>query len=109
MRCGIGATQPRRDGEPLAAGRRRQGCGASWGVSLGTVSNVLSRPDRGSEATRARGEGAMRVLGFVRNEAARQLRAGHSRVVAYVVLDGTNPFFTDVAQAVEVAASLADL
>ncbi|HET8988390.1 MAG TPA: LacI family DNA-binding transcriptional regulator [Humibacillus sp.] len=79
------------------------------GVSLGTVSNVLNRPDRVSEPTRGKVESAMRDLGFVRNESARQLRAGHSRVVAYVVLDGANPFFTDVAQGVELAAGLADL
>jgi LacI family transcriptional regulator len=79
------------------------------GVSLGTVSNVLNRPDRVSEATRHRVERAMRQLGFVRNDAARQLRAGKSRVLAYVVLDATNPFFTDVAQGMELAVAEADL
>jgi LacI family transcriptional regulator len=82
---------------------------ARAGVSLGTVSNVLNRPDRVSEPTRLKVETAMRELGFVRNESARQLRAGHSRVVAYVVLDAANPFFTDVAQGVELSAGLADL
>jgi LacI family transcriptional regulator len=82
---------------------------ARAGVSLGTVSNVLNRPGRVSEPTRVKVETAMRELGFVRNESARQLRAGHSRVVAYVVLDAANPFFTDVAQGVELAAGLADL
>ncbi len=38
------------------------------GVSLGTVSNVLNRPDRVSDATRVRVERAMAELGFVRNE-----------------------------------------
>ncbi len=52
---------------------------AAAGVSLGTVSNVLNRPDRVSPATRARVEQAMADLGFVRNESARQLRAGKSR------------------------------
>jgi LacI family transcriptional regulator len=82
---------------------------ARAGVSLGTVSNVLNRPDRVSDPTRVKVETAMRELGFVRNESARQLRAGHSRVVAYVVLDAANPFFTDVAQGVELSAGLADL
>ena len=45
----------------------------------GTVSNVLNRPERVSAATRARVERAMAELGFVRNESARQLRAGTSR------------------------------
>jgi LacI family transcriptional regulator len=78
---------------------------ARAGVSLGTVSNVLNSPDRVSPATRERVERAMHELGFVRNEQARQLRAGHSRMVAYVMLDVANPFFTDVAQGIEVAAA----
>ena len=77
---------------------------AAAGVSLGTVSNVLNRPDRVSAATRERVERAMADLGFVRNESARQLRAGTSRTLAYVMLDATNPFFTDVAQGIELAA-----
>lgn len=82
---------------------------ATAGVSLGTVSNVLNRPDRVSASTREKVERAMRELGFVRNESARQLRAGRSSVVAYVMLDATNPFFTDVAQGIEGAAEEADL
>jgi LacI family transcriptional regulator len=82
---------------------------AAAGVSLGTVSNVLNRPERVSAATRARVERAMRELGFVRNESARQLRAGRSSVIAYVMLDATNPFFTDVALAMEEAAERAGL
>ena len=78
-------------------------------VSLGTVSNVLNRPDRVSPATRAKVEQAMRDLGFVRNESARQLRAGRSRTLAYVLLDARNPFFTDVAQGAELAAESAGL
>jgi LacI family transcriptional regulator len=78
-------------------------------VSLGTVSNVLNRPDTVSAATRQRVESAMRELGFVRNESARQLRAGRSKTIAYVMLDATNPFFTDVAQGIEEAAEHHDL
>jgi len=47
------------------------------GVSVGTVSNVLNRPDFVSESTRQRVLDAMNELGFVRNATARQLRAGH--------------------------------
>jgi len=82
---------------------------AAAGVSLGTVSNVLNRPDRVSAATRARVQAAMTDLGFVRNESARQLRAGTSRTLAYVMLDASNPFFTDVAQGIESAADAAEL
>jgi LacI family transcriptional regulator len=79
------------------------------GVSLGTVSNVLNRPHVVSEATRQRVERAMAELGFVRNESARQLRAGRSRTVAYIMLDATNPFFADVAAGIEESAEAADL
>src|SRR3954465_15564902 len=82
---------------------------AAAGVSLGTVSNVLNRPERVSSTTRERVERAMADLGFVRNEFARQLRMGTSRTLAYVMLDATNPFFTDVAQGIEFAAESADV
>jgi LacI family transcriptional regulator len=74
------------------------------GVSIGTVSNVLNRPHLVSEATRLRVQAAIVELGFVRNETARQLRAGQSRTIAYVVMDAANPFFNDVARGVEEAA-----
>ncbi len=82
---------------------------AHAGVSLGTVSNVLNRPDRVAPATRARVLKAIEELGFVRNEAARQLRAGRSRTIGLVVLDVGNPFFTDIAAGVEQAAEDAGL
>ncbi len=68
------------------------------GVALGTVSNVLNRPDKVAEATRERVLQAIEDLGFVRNDAARQLRAGKSRTIGLIVLDVGNPFFTDVAR-----------
>jgi LacI family transcriptional regulator len=79
------------------------------GVSLGTVSNVLNRPELVSERTRQRVQTAIAELGFVRNESARQLRGGGSRTLAYVVLDTSNPFFTDVAEGVQEAADRAGL
>jgi LacI family transcriptional regulator len=79
------------------------------GVSLGTVSNVLNRPELVSERTRQRVQAAIAELGFVRNESARQLRGGGSRTLAYVVLDTSNPFFTDVAEGVQEAADAAGL
>lgn len=82
---------------------------ARAGVSLGTVSNVLNRPDRVAPATRDRVMQAIRELGFVRNEAARQLRAGRSRTIGLVVLDVANPFFTDLARGVETTAGKAGL
>jgi LacI family transcriptional regulator len=78
-------------------------------VSVGTVSNVLNRPETVAPQTRDRVTAAITKLGFVRNESARQLRAGRSRTLGLVVLDVANPFFTDVARGVEDAANAAGL
>jgi LacI family transcriptional regulator, galactose operon repressor len=74
------------------------------GVSVGTVSNVLNRPDLVSDRTRQRVLASISSLGFVRNESARHLRNGSSRTLAYVLLDPRNPFFADVARGAEEAA-----
>ncbi len=95
--------------EPGARSASVKDVAAAAGVSLGTVSNVLNRPDRVSPETRERVQRAMTELGFVRNESARQLRAGSSRTLAYVMLDASNPFFTDVAAGIDTAAEAADL
>ncbi|HEV6954910.1 MAG TPA: LacI family DNA-binding transcriptional regulator, partial [Promicromonospora sp.] len=71
------------------------------GVSVGTVSNVLNRPDRVLPGTRERVEAAIAELNFVRNGSARQLRAGTITTIGAVVLDIANPFFTDVARGIE--------
>lgn len=73
-------------------------------VSVGTVSNVLNRPDTVRPATRARVQAAIAELRFVPNASARQLAAGRSRTIAYLVLDATNPFFTDVGRGIEEVA-----
>lgn len=75
------------------------------GVALGTVSNVLNRPEKVAEPTRARVQAAIDQLGFVRNDAARQLKAGTSRSIGFLMLDVRNPFFTDVARGAEQQAA----
>ncbi|MGV9711601.1 LacI family DNA-binding transcriptional regulator [Gordonia sp. NPDC003424] len=82
---------------------------ATAGVSVGTVSNVLNSPDKVAPATVERVHAAITQLGFVRNDAARQLRAGRSRCIGLVVLDVGNPFFTDIARSAERAAGDHDL
>lgn len=77
---------------------------ARAGVSLGTVSNVLNRPAAVRPTTRAKVEAAISELGFVPNGSARQLAAGRSRTIAYLVLDTSNPFFNDVARGIEEVA-----
>jgi LacI family transcriptional regulator len=77
---------------------------ARAGVSPGTVSNVLNRPEKVAPATRERVERAVRELGFVRHGSASSLRTGHSRTIGLSVIDIGNPFFTDIAAGVEEAA-----
>lgn len=71
------------------------------GVSVGTVSNVLNRPDQVAPATRERVQGVIEDLGFVRNASARQLRSGTLNTVGVVVGDIANPFFTETARGIE--------
>ena len=79
------------------------------GVSVGTVSNVLNRPDVVAPGTRARVQAAIAELGFVRSESARLLRAGRSQVLALLALDLADPFFVGVLRGAEGAARAADL
>lgn len=79
------------------------------GVSVGTVSNVLNRPEIVAPATRTRVRAAIAELGFVPNATARQLRRGRGRVIGLVVLDVANPFFTDVARGVDDATNAAGM
>ncbi len=71
------------------------------GVSVGTVSNVLNRPAEVSPTSVERVNRAIEELGYVRNDAARKLRAGVSATVGFVVLDGQNPFYADVVRGAE--------
>jgi LacI family transcriptional regulator len=79
------------------------------GVSVGTVSNVLNRPERVSGEVRARVHAAIDLLGYVRSESARQLRAGRSRMLGLLVMDTGNPFFAALARGTEQVAAEAAL
>lgn len=68
------------------------------GVSVGTVSNVLNRPDKVSAETRERVAQVIARLDFVPNRGAADLRTGRSRMIGLVVPDITNPFFAEVAR-----------
>ncbi|MFH9612401.1 LacI family DNA-binding transcriptional regulator [Streptomyces pratensis] len=78
-------------------------------VSLGTVSNVLNRPELVAGPTRARVLAVIDSLGYVRTEGARQLRGWAARVLAVLVPDLAHPFFTALAVGVEQAAREAGL
>jgi LacI family transcriptional regulator len=75
------------------------------GVSLGTVSNVLNKPGMVKPATAQKVQTAIDQLGFVRNDAARQLKAGRSNTLGLVVFDAGNPFFAELARGAEDAAA----
>lgn len=55
------------------------------GVAVGTVSNVLNRPDVVAPATRDRVLAAIADLSFVPSGAARQLRAGTITTVGAIL------------------------
>ena len=80
---------------------------AASGVSIGTVSNYLNRPEIVAPQTRGKIESAIDDLGWVPNIAVRTLRRGYSELIGLVVPDMNNPFFTDVARGVEQAATTA--
>jgi LacI family transcriptional regulator len=74
------------------------------GVSVATVSRVLNdhpavRPD-----TRSRVMSAVTRLGYRPNAVARSLRTHQTRTLGLVISNVLNPFFTELARAVEDAA-----
>ena len=74
------------------------------GVSAGTVSRALSRPDKVLPATRARIEQAAAALGYVPNTVARTLKTQRSGKILVTVPDIANPFFAQILQGAEDAA-----
>ena len=74
------------------------------GVSLGTVSNAINRPEILAPRRLRKVQKVIEDMGFVPNASARNLRAGRNRVIGLVVPDISNPFFTDLARGVNNAA-----
>ncbi|WP_419992606.1 LacI family DNA-binding transcriptional regulator [Streptomyces boninensis] len=75
------------------------------GVSHGTVSHYLNHPERVSETLAQRIQQAIETLGFVPNNAGRQLRRGSSTALAYIAPDVSNPYFAGIAEGVEQRAA----
>jgi LacI family transcriptional regulator len=74
---------------------------AAVGVSVATVSNVLNgRPNVG-RATRQQVLRVAKQLAYRPNRAAQAMRTGRTRAIGLVLPDLTNPFFPELAQAVE--------
>ncbi|WP_231618500.1 LacI family DNA-binding transcriptional regulator [Nonomuraea sp. SBT364] len=78
---------------------------AHAGVSVGTVSNVLNRPELVAEPTLRRVRASIKALGFVPSAPARQLRGGSGRSVGVMVRDIGNPFFSEVLPGIETRLS----
>jgi len=75
------------------------------GVAPITVSRVINNSGYITGETRQRVEQAIEQLGYVPNSLARSLRSRKTRMLALVLTDITNPFWTTVARGVEDAAS----
>lgn len=76
------------------------------GVSTAVVSYVVNDgPRRVSPSTAARVREAVEALRYSPNLAARALRTGSAEMLGLVVPDITNPFFAELAHAVEAAAA----
>lgn len=76
------------------------------GVSTMTVSRVLRGEPKVAAEARERVFGAVRSLGYRRNENARGLRLGHkSGLVGLVVTNLANPFYSQLALGLEEAAT----
>ncbi|KUN17636.1 hypothetical protein AQJ11_37895 [Streptomyces corchorusii] len=74
---------------------------AAAGVSVTTVSHVISGRRPVSAATRARVEDAVRRLGYQADPSARGLRTQRTHTLGLVVPDITNPFNTELAAGVQ--------
>lgn len=77
-------------------------------VSIGTVSNVLNRPEQVSEETRLRVRNAIDMLGFVPNSQMRNSNR-EPRVIGLILPLSDNPFYTELQQGIEDAVSKAGL
>ena len=71
------------------------------GVSIATVSNVLSGEKQVRAKSREQVLAAVKALNYRINPAASHLRSGRSKIVAAVVPTLDNPFFPTILAAVE--------
>mgnify|MGYP004713504585 CR=1 FL=1 len=74
------------------------------GVSVGTVSRVLSDNAAVTPGLRAAVQQAVAELGYRPNSLARGLRRHRTNMIALVLPDITNPYFSELAQRIEDAA-----
>jgi LacI family transcriptional regulator len=75
------------------------------GVAPITVSRVINRTGYIRDETRQRVEAAIEELGYLPNAVAKSFRWKQTGILALILTDITNPFWTTVARGVEDAAS----
>jgi LacI family transcriptional regulator len=86
-----------------------QGVAEVAGVSMGTVSNYLNRPDVLAEGTRARVHDAIEQLGYIRNSSARGLRRQQTDGIGLIVPDILGRLFVGIARGAQIAARQQEL
>ena len=73
-------------------------------VSIGTVSNVLNRPEIVAPATLQKVQHAMDELGFISSSFVRKIHTS-AKTLALILPDVSNPLFTEIARGAEDAAN----
>ncbi|MCE5170288.1 LacI family transcriptional regulator [Paenibacillus profundus] len=76
------------------------------GVSVATVSRVLNQNGYVHEDTEKKVLNAIRELNYIPNDVARSLTKKSAKMLALIVPDITNPFFNELARAVEKVTQL---
>jgi LacI family transcriptional regulator len=82
---------------------------ARAGVSVGTVSAVINRSPSVAESTRQRVLNRIQELSYKPNSKARSLRQQGVSAVGLIVPDLQNPFFSSVAEGVQITAEENDV
>lgn len=80
---------------------------AAAGVSIATVSRVLSRPDVVAQQTRSKVEAAIAELDYVPTGSARSLAARHNGALGLVLPELTGPYYSELLMGFEAAAATA--
>lgn len=71
------------------------------GVSVATVSRALTSPEKVSEISLKKVKDAIKTVGYRPNLLARNFRSARSYAIVVLVPNITNPFFSQVIQAIE--------
>lgn len=70
------------------------------GVSVATVSRVINNQTNVSEKVKGRVQETIKNLNYYPNRAARDLKCQSTKTIAFLIADGTNEYFSQIAQAI---------